>query len=154
MKHYELLVIVKPTLTAEEAVSKLDSLKELLTKNSAEIKTVNEMGVRKLAYEIDKHERGNYFVFYFQGLPASMDEILRNLRLDEDVLRFLNVKFESKKEVVQWEKLAAGKKKEAKKEEPKAEAPKVEETKAVEPEAPKAEETPAAEPEAPKTEEK
>jgi len=153
MKHYELLVIVKPTLTAEEAVSKLDTLKGLLTKNGAEIKTINEMGVRKLAYEIEKHERGNYFVFYFEGVPANMEEILRNLRLDEDVLRFLNVKFESKKEVVQWEKLAAGKKKEAKKEEPKAEAPKVEETKAVEPEAPKAEETKAVEPEAPKAEE-
>ena len=140
MKHYELLVVVKPTLTAEEAVSKLDALKELLTKNGAEIKTTNEMGVRKLAYEIEKHERGNYFVFYFEGVPANMDEILRNLRLDEDVLRFLNVKFESKKEIVQWDKLSAEKKKEVKKEEPKAEetpAP------AVEAEAPKAEEAPA-----------
>jgi small subunit ribosomal protein S6 len=142
MKHYELLVVVKPTLTAEEAVSKLETLKALLTKNGAEIKAVNEMGVRKLAYEIEKHERGNYFVFYFQGVPTNMEEILRNLRLDEDILRFLNVKFENKKEILQWEKLASGKMNEAKKEAPKKEEPKTEEKPdpEVEPEAPEAEE--------------
>ncbi len=121
MKHYELLVVVKPTLSPEEAVAKKDSLKALLEKNGAEIKTIDEMGVRKLAYEIEKHARGNYFVFYYQVAPASIDEILRNLRLDEDLLRFLNIKYEKKKEIAQWEKLASGKKAASKKETPKAE---------------------------------
>ncbi len=110
MKHYELLVVVKPTLSPEEAVEKRDALKALLEKNSSVIKRVDEMGVRKLAYEIDKHERGNYFVFYYECQPAAIEEILRILRLDEDLLRFLNVKYEKKKEIAQWEKLASGKK--------------------------------------------
>ncbi len=107
MKHYELLFVVKPTLTEEEVKGRLEFVKEVLTKNGAEIKTVDEMGVRKLAYEIEKQERGYYFVVYFTGDPAGMDEVLRNLRLDETVLRFLNLKFESKKEVAQWEKLVS-----------------------------------------------
>ncbi len=121
MKHYELLVVVKPTLSPEEAVAKKDSLKALLEKNGAEIKSIDEMGVRKLAYEIEKHARGNYFVFYYQVAPVSIEEILRNLRLDEDLLRFLNVKYESKKEISQWEKLSTEKKTTPKKEAPKAE---------------------------------
>ena len=55
-----------------------------------------------------------------------MDEVLRNLRLDETVLRFLNIKFENKKEVAQWEKLVAnvGKKTAAKAPVEKTEEPK------------------------------
>ena len=146
MKHYELLFVVKAALTEEEVQGRLEFFKEILTKNGAEITVVDEMGVRKLAYEIEKAERGYYFVIYFTGDPAGLEEVLRNLRLDENVLRFLNLKFENKKEVAQWDKLVAnvGKKSAAKAAAkaaaaaPKAETPKVEE-------APKAEETPKVE---------
>jgi len=154
MKHYELLFVVKATLTEEEVKGRLDFFKEVLIKNGAEITTVDEMGVRKLAYEIEKAQRGYYFVIYFTGEPAGLEEVLRNLRLDETILRFLNLKFESKKEIAQWDKLVAkiGKKSAAKaaakvavaaateaKAKAEAEAPKVEEVK-TEPatEAPKA----------------
>ncbi len=146
MKHYELLFVVKPTLTEEEVQGRLEFFKDVLTKNGAEIKIVDEMGVRKLAYEIEKAERGYYFVIYFIAPPAAMEEVLRNLRLDENVLRFLNIKFESKKEVTQWDKLVANvsKKSAAKaaKAEVKTEAPAAEEKTEV-----KAE-TPAAQPKA------
>ena len=130
MKHYELLFVVKPTLTEEEVKGRLEFVKDVLTKNGAEIKTVDEMGVRKLAYEIEKQERGYYFVIYFIGEPAGIEEVLRNLRLDENIIRFLNLKFESKKEVAQWDRLVAGVSKKAaakapaaaKEEEPKAES--------------------------------
>jgi len=108
MKHYELLFVVKPTLTEEEVQGRLEFFKDVLTKNGAEIKIVDEMGVRKLAYEIEKAERGYYFVVYFTAPPAAMEEVLRNLRLDENVLRFLNIKFENKKEIAQWDRLVAG----------------------------------------------
>ena len=148
MKHYELLFVVKPTLTEEEMKAKFDFIKGVVEKNGCEIKAVKDMGIRKLAYEIEKHERGHYFVLYFIGAPSAMDEILRNLRLTEEIIRFLNVKFEKKKEIAQWEKLAkAASEKKEEKQAPKA-GPKVE-TPAVE--APKVEETPVEE--EPKTEE-
>lgn len=106
IRHYELLYVLKPTLTEEEVKARFDQVNSILETNGCEVKFVNEMGVRKLAYPIDKHERGTYFVLYFVGAPAVMDEILRNLRYMEDVLRFLNVKFETKKEVASWEKMA------------------------------------------------
>jgi small subunit ribosomal protein S6 len=131
MKHYELLFVVKPTLTQEETTAKFDFIKSVLENNGCEIKAVKDMGVRKLAYEIEKFERGHYFVLYFTAPPSSIEEILRNLRLTEEIIRFLNVKFEKKKEIAQWEKLAkaASEKKEEKapaKAEVKTEAPKEE----------------------------
>jgi small subunit ribosomal protein S6 len=118
MRHYELLFIVKPTLTEEEVVGKLNFVKEVLNKNGAEIVAVDEMGVRKLAYDIDKNARGYYYVLYFKAEPSIIDEVLRNLRLTEEIIRFLNVKFEKKKEIENWEKLVANvNKKSAKKEE-------------------------------------
>ena len=136
MKHYELLFVVKPTLTEEEMKAKFDFIKGVVETNGCEVKAVKDMGIRKLAYEIEKHERGHYFVLYFVGEPSSLEEILRNLRLTEEIIRFLNVRFEKKKEIAQWEKLAkaASEKKEEKpapkpapKAEPKVEAPKAEE---------------------------
>lgn len=112
MKHYELLFVLKPTLTDEENAEKLDFIKSVLDKNKCEIAAIDDMGVRKLAYKIDDFERGHYYVIYYKAAPAVIEEILRNLRYTEEVIRFLNIKYENKKEIAQWEKMAKASKKE------------------------------------------
>lgn len=106
MKHYELLLILKPTLTEEEAQQRVALIKEVLEKNGGEVASTIEMGTRKLAYKIKKFERGTYFVFYFTAPPASISEIERIVRINEDIIRFMTVKYETKKEISHWEKLS------------------------------------------------
>ncbi|MBT0758972.1 30S ribosomal protein S6 [Campylobacter lari] len=108
MRHYEVLFILKPTLTEEEASAKLEFVKEILTKNGAEIESVVPMGTRKLAYKIKKYERGTYFVIYFKAPTNLIAELERVLRITEEVIRFLIVKYENKKEIAAWEKLSKG----------------------------------------------
>lgn len=108
MRNYEVLFIVKPTLTDDEVKTKVDFVKEIITKNGGEIASVIEMGARKLAYKIDKYERGIYFVIYFTAQPNLIAELVRNLRYNEDIIRFLTVKYENKKEIAAWEKLSKG----------------------------------------------
>ena len=108
MKHYELLFILKPTLTEEEVKAKVDFVKEVITKNGGEIATVVEMGTRKLAYTIKKYERGTYFVIYYKAPPALLAELTRNVRITEDIIRFLSVKYENKREIAAWERLCKG----------------------------------------------
>lgn len=108
MKHYEVLFILKPTLTEEEVSAKVDFVKEVLNKNGASIENVVEMGTRKLAYKIKKYERGTYFVFYFKSEPSFIKELERVLGITEEVIRFLIIKYENKKEVAAWEKLSKG----------------------------------------------
>ncbi|RUM66079.1 MAG: 30S ribosomal protein S6 [Sulfurospirillum sp.] len=108
MRHYELLFVLKPTLTEEETQERFEYVKGILEKNGCEIASINDMGVRKLAYEIEKFERGHYYVIYYKADPAVIDEILRNLRFTEEVIRFLNVKYVNKGEIANWEKLVKG----------------------------------------------
>ncbi|MBS9778899.1 MAG: 30S ribosomal protein S6 [Campylobacteraceae bacterium] len=120
MKHYELLLVLKPTLTEEEAQKQVALFKEVLEKNGGEIAHTLEMGTRKLAYEVKKFERGIYYVFYFKIPAASIMEIERIIRINENIIKFMTLKFENKKEVAHWEKLANPAKSEPKaKEEPK-----------------------------------
>ena len=95
MKHYEVLFILKPTLTEEEVNAKLEFVKEVLVKNGAEIETVVPMGTRKLAYKIKKYERGTYFVIYFKAPTNLIAELERILRITEEVIRFLIVKYDN-----------------------------------------------------------
>lgn len=117
MKHYEILLILKPTLTEEEVKAKVAFIKEVLEKNSGQIASIVEMGTRKLAYKVKKFERGTYFVFYFTSPPASIMEIERVIRINEDIIKFMTIKYETKKDVANWEKLSKQIKEEPKKEE-------------------------------------
>lgn len=118
MKHYEVLFILKPTFTEEEVSAKVDFVKEILTKNGGEIESVVPMGTRKLAYVIKKHERGTYFVIYFKAPTTLIAELQRVLGISEEIIRFLIVKYENRKEVAAWERLSKGIKQERPRKEP------------------------------------
>jgi len=107
MRHYENLVILKPTLTAEEQQAELEAINEVITSNGGEIATTDTMGMRKLAYPIEKNQRGFYYVVYYTVAPSAINEIERRFRINENLLRFMTVKYDSKKEVTAWEKMVA-----------------------------------------------
>ena len=58
MRHYENLVIVKPTLTEEEIKNTIALVEEVITANGGEIVARDAMGMKKLAYPIEKNARG------------------------------------------------------------------------------------------------
>jgi small subunit ribosomal protein S6 len=60
------------------------------------------MGSRELAYEIQKNKRGYYYVIYFTAPTESIIELERNYNINENILRHMFVKFESKKEITSW----------------------------------------------------
>ncbi|MDD2905669.1 MAG: 30S ribosomal protein S6 [Sulfurimonas sp.] len=105
MRHYENLVIVKPTLTAEEIQSSLAAIEEVITSNGGEIATTDAMGMRKLAYPINKNERGYFHVIYYTIAPAAISEIERRFRINEELLRFVTIKYDTNREIAAWTKL-------------------------------------------------
>jgi len=104
MKHYEVLFVLKPTLTEEETAKQVEAINSVITANGGEIAAVDNIGMRDLAYEIQKNKRGYYTITYFKAPTSAIREIERNLRINENVIRFLTVKYENKKEIAQWEK--------------------------------------------------
>ncbi len=97
LKHYETMFILKPTLTEEETVAQLDGVKALFEKNGAEIVATENIGIKELAYEIEKCKRGYYYVIYFKAPANSIAEIERNYRNNEELIRFMFIKYETKK---------------------------------------------------------
>jgi small subunit ribosomal protein S6 len=140
MNNYESVYVLKPTLTDEETAANIAKIEEILVKNGAEILATNKMGMRRLAYPVEKNERGVYTIVYFKAEGTIVNELERNLKFNEEVIKYLTVKYSKQKEVTQFEKLVTAAN--YVKEEPKEEvAPVVETTEA---EAP-AVETPVAE---------
>ncbi|MDH4945039.1 30S ribosomal protein S6 [Sulfurimonas sp. C5] len=105
MRKYENLVIVKPTLTAEEIQANIAAIEEVITSNGGEIAATDAMGMRKLAYPIAKNERGYYHVIYYTVEPSAIAEIERRFRINEEMLRFVTIKYEKKAETKAWDAL-------------------------------------------------
>jgi small subunit ribosomal protein S6 len=107
MTCYETLFILKPTLTDEETAAQVAKISAILTNEGAELLATDDMGMRKLAYQIEKNDRGYYTVLLYKAEGAMLNELERNLRINEEVLRFLTVKYVKQKEVAQIDKLVA-----------------------------------------------
>lgn len=106
IKHYETMFILKPTLTEEETVAQIDGIKALIEKNGGEISSTDNVGIRELAYEIEKCKRGYYYVIYFKGNQSGIAEIERNYRNNENLIRFIFIKYDTKKEIASWTKMS------------------------------------------------
>lgn len=102
MRHYETMFILKPTLIEEEIRAKIDFFKEVILKNGGHIEVCLDMGMRNLAYQIKKNSRGYYFCIYFKANPTLIAELERLYGINEEVLRFIVIKYESKKEQEAW----------------------------------------------------
>ncbi len=93
MRHYELVFVLKPTMTEEEMASKVEQIQNFITSNGGEIYNFEKWGRRTLAYPIQKFNNGYYYILNFKTenseLPVKLEY---NLRIDEDIIRFLNFK--------------------------------------------------------------
>ena len=113
MTCYETLFVVKPTLTDEETAAQIAKIKDVLAKEGAELVATDDMGMRKLAYPVQKNDRGYYTVLFFKGEGTVINELERNLKINEDVIKFLTVKYVKNKEIAQFDKLVAAANKKA-----------------------------------------
>ena len=91
VRDYEMVLVFDSQLSEEDLESKSKRYQDSLTQKNARIAGVDHWGVRKLAYEIGRHQQGNYFVFRFQSESTVISELERTCRLDESVLRHLIV---------------------------------------------------------------
>lgn len=105
MRHYETLFVLKPTLTDEESKARFEFIKKVIQDNGGEIVATEDIGTRKLAYPIQKFERGHYYIIYFKAPSQTVRELERIYRITEDVIRFLTIKYETKKDIAAWEKM-------------------------------------------------
>ncbi len=91
---YETIYIVKPDLAEDENKALTTRINEAIAKMNGEVRKLEDWGVRKLAYPINKVARGRYMYLRSDGDAALIAELERRLRLDDRVIRYQTVKLD------------------------------------------------------------
>lgn len=91
MNKYESIIIINPNLT-EEAIKALEDKFTGLINENGKVESVENMGKKRLAYEIKKNREAIYMLFNFEANPASIAELERNYRITDEILKFIVVR--------------------------------------------------------------
>ncbi len=90
MRKYETLIVLRPDLEEEERVALIEKFKEIISAEG-EVTNIDEWGNKKLAYEIEKLREGYYLIVEYQAETTLPKEFERNLKISENVLRYMTV---------------------------------------------------------------
>lgn len=93
-REYELVYILRPTVSPSEARKVADRITDVIDKRGAKLTRVDNWGKRKLAYPIEKHTRGIFVYVKLVGFTDVVAELERNLRNLDDVVRYQTVRLE------------------------------------------------------------
>ena len=91
MNKYESVVIINPNVE-ENKLKELIERFQTLINTDGKVEQVNELGKKKLAYEIKKNKEGYYVVYDFEAKPSLIAELERNYRITDEVMKFIVVK--------------------------------------------------------------
>lgn len=92
MRDYELTVIISPQVDEEKLKATVDKISHWVTDKGGNVVQIDPQGKRKLAYPIKKFMEGNYLMAKFQADAKMTKEIETNLKMSEDILRYLLIK--------------------------------------------------------------
>ena len=89
-----MIYIINPNLETESLSEVVDKFSDIIIKLKGYVVKVSQWGKKKLAYEVKKFDKGYYVVCDFCGDPATVNELERNLKLDDRVLQYITVKID------------------------------------------------------------
>ena len=95
MPLYESVFIARNDVTQAQVDAVADQVAAILTEQGGEVKKREYWGLRGLAYRIKKNRKGHYMLLGIDATPAAMQEVERQLGLNEDVLRVLTLRIEA-----------------------------------------------------------
>ncbi len=84
---YELMVILNPEIDERQVAPNLDKFLKVITNDGGTIENIDIWGRRRLAYEIQKKTEGIYAVVNFTATSAATQELDRQLKLNESIMR-------------------------------------------------------------------
>lgn len=95
MNKYEIMFIVRPTLSLDEKQNVIAKYIKVLTDNKATVTSEKDMGQRELAYEINDFKSGFYYLVTIEATDATaINEFDRQARNTQDIVRHLITKIE------------------------------------------------------------
>lgn len=92
LNEYETIYVTRPDLT-EDLMSRINTrYSGVIAENGGTILVTEDWGMRKLAYPINKHQRGHFIYLNYVAPATLVHELERTLRIEDSLLRYLTVK--------------------------------------------------------------
>src|SRR5919205_2838095 len=91
MPFYESVFIARQDISPAQAEALADTFTNILKERGGDVTKREYWGLRSISYRIKKNRKGHYILLNVDAPPAAVHEMERNMRLNEDVLRFMTV---------------------------------------------------------------
>ena len=91
MNEYETIFLISNRIKEEQRKNVVNKIKELISSNG-QIDTTEDLGEKKLAYEIKKHKKAFYYIINFKSKPEFIYKLERNYKLNEEIIKFMTIR--------------------------------------------------------------
>ena len=91
---YEGMYIFSTALSDDARQKLLEKVTSNIVEKGGEVHKVFDQGRKRMAYDINKKREGHYFLMFFSAPAKAMGKLWREYRLNEDILRFMNLRVE------------------------------------------------------------
>jgi small subunit ribosomal protein S6 len=94
MPFYESVFIARQDISPTQAEALADTFTGIVKERGGDVTKREYWGLRSISYRIKKNRKGHYILLNLDAPPPAVQEMERNMRLNEDVLRFMTVRVE------------------------------------------------------------
>ena len=98
MPLYETVFIARQDIPVQEAEELAEKFSNIVGNNGGTVERREYWGLRNLAYRIKKNRKGHYTMLHIDAPPPAVAEMERNMRIDEDILRYLTIRADNLEE--------------------------------------------------------
>ncbi len=92
MSYYECVFVARQDLLQTQAEALAETYEKVLSENGGKVVSKEYWGLKNLAYPIKKNKRGHYTLLNVEAPAAAIQEMERQMRFNEDVIRYLSIK--------------------------------------------------------------
>lgn len=98
MPLYENVFIARPDISAAQVETLTENMSNIIKENGGNVTKSEYWGLKNLAYRIKKSRKGHYSLLNIDAPAGAVSELERNMRISEDVIRYLTVRVEELEE--------------------------------------------------------
>ena len=95
MPLYESTLIARPDISGQQVEGLSEQFQEIVRDNGGAVPKTEYWGLRSLTYRIKKNRKGHYLHMQIDAPAEAIAEMERNMRINEDVMRYLTIKVDS-----------------------------------------------------------
>jgi small subunit ribosomal protein S6 len=92
MPLYENVFIARQDISTTQVEALTETFATLVAENGGKVEKREYWGLRNLAFRMKKNRKGHYVLFNLDAPPAAVSELERNMRINEDILRYLTIR--------------------------------------------------------------